>query len=101
LLAYLLVHRRAPQRREHLAGLFWPDSPEAQARTNLRRELHHLRRAFPEIGRFIELDTAAIQWRMDAPAAIDLAVFEEALAQAARARQAGPTMNIAARWRQQ
>lgn len=40
LLAYLLVHRRAPQSRQHLAFLFWPDSTEGQARTNLRRELH-------------------------------------------------------------
>jgi len=47
LLAYLLLHRHAPQSRQHLAFLFWPDSSEAQALANLRRLLHHLHHAFP------------------------------------------------------
>ena len=34
----------SPQTRQRIAGLFWPDSTDAQALTNLRRELHHLRR---------------------------------------------------------
>jgi DNA-binding SARP family transcriptional activator len=34
LLAYLLLHRDAPQSRAHLAFQFWPDSTEAQARSN-------------------------------------------------------------------
>src|SRR5690348_8569648 len=34
LLAYLLLHREAPQARQRLAFLLWPDSTEAQARTN-------------------------------------------------------------------
>jgi DNA-binding SARP family transcriptional activator len=37
LLAYLVVHAAALQRRDHLAAVFWPDTPDAQARTNLRR----------------------------------------------------------------
>lgn len=37
LLAYLLLHGEAPQSRQHLAFLFWPDSSETQARTNLRK----------------------------------------------------------------
>lgn len=44
LVAYLVVHANSPQPRQHIAGLFWPDSTDAQALTNLRRELHHLRR---------------------------------------------------------
>ncbi len=43
LLAYLILHAGIPQARSHLAAVFWPDSNEAQARTNLRRELHNLR----------------------------------------------------------
>ena len=31
LLAYLLLHRDAPQPRQHLAFLLWPDSTDAQA----------------------------------------------------------------------
>src|SRR5574341_343449 len=40
LLAYLLLHREAPQPRQRLAFLLWPDSTEPQARTNLRHLLH-------------------------------------------------------------
>ena len=48
LLAYLVLHRDAPQLRQHLAFLFWPDTSEAQARTNLRQLLHQLRHALPD-----------------------------------------------------
>jgi DNA-binding SARP family transcriptional activator/tetratricopeptide (TPR) repeat protein len=43
LVAYLVVHAGLPQPRRRIAGLFWPDSTDAQALTNLRRELHQLR----------------------------------------------------------
>lgn len=41
--AYLVLHAGLAQSRTRLAGLFWPESSEQQARTNLRRELHNLR----------------------------------------------------------
>ena len=44
LLAFLAVEAAAPQRRERLAGLLWPDSPEAQARHSLSQALLNLRR---------------------------------------------------------
>ncbi|GHF08008.1 SARP family transcriptional regulator [Amycolatopsis deserti] len=43
LVAFLVVHAGVPQPRQRIAELFWPDSAEPQALTNLRRELHHLR----------------------------------------------------------
>jgi len=43
LVAFLAVHAGSPQPRQRIAGLLWPDSTDAQALTNLRRELHHLR----------------------------------------------------------
>ena len=43
LVAFLVLHAGSPQPRQRIAGLFWPDSTDAQALTNLRRELHHLR----------------------------------------------------------
>jgi len=61
LLAFLLLHRAAPQPRQHLAFLLWPDSTEAQARTNLRKHLHHLRRALPNLDRFLHSDTQALR----------------------------------------
>ncbi|MGA8978316.1 MAG: hypothetical protein WB473_04280 [Pedococcus sp.] len=44
LVGCLVLHAGFPQSRQHLAGLIWPDSSAGQALTNLRRELHHLRR---------------------------------------------------------
>ena len=43
LVGFLVTRAGSPQARQRIAGLFWPDSAEAQALTNLRRELHHLR----------------------------------------------------------
>jgi DNA-binding SARP family transcriptional activator/tetratricopeptide (TPR) repeat protein len=43
LVAFLATHAGSPQPRARIAGLFWPESTDAQALTNLRRELHHLR----------------------------------------------------------
>jgi len=45
LLAYLAVEADRPHRREALAGLLWPDWPDASALTNLRNALSTLRRA--------------------------------------------------------
>ena len=47
LLAFLVLNCEAPQSREHIAFLLWPESDQAQARTNLRQLLHNLRRALP------------------------------------------------------
>jgi len=43
LLSYLAVETEAPQRRERLAGLLWPDQPEQSARANLSHVLANLR----------------------------------------------------------
>ena len=48
LLAYLVLPRDIPQTLQRLAFQFWADSTEAQASTNLRRELHHLRQGLPD-----------------------------------------------------
>lgn len=79
LLAYLLLHRDAPQQRQGLAFLLWPESTEAQARTNLRHVLHNLRRALPDADRFIDVRPRTLQWRPDAPWWLDVAAFEQAV----------------------
>jgi DNA-binding SARP family transcriptional activator len=81
LLAYLLVHRDAPQPRQRLAFLLWPDSAEPQARTNLRKVLHNLRRALPDADRWIEMGPRTLQWDADAPLWLDVERFEGALAE--------------------
>lgn len=67
LLAYLLIHRDAPQSRQRLAFLLWPDSTEPQARTNLRHVLHNLRRTLPDADRYIEITQRSLRWRPEAP----------------------------------
>ena len=79
LLAYLLIHRDAPQPRQRIAFLLWPDSGEAQARTNLRHVLHKLRRSLPAADRYLDVTTRTLRWRPEAPARVDFAEFEAAL----------------------
>ncbi|HET8754508.1 MAG TPA: BTAD domain-containing putative transcriptional regulator, partial [Solirubrobacteraceae bacterium] len=78
LLAYLLLHRDAAQPRARIAGLLWPDSSEAQARTNLRHVLHTLRHALPEAERCLEVTARTLRWT--GPVELDVAAFEGALA---------------------
>ena len=82
LLAYLLLHRETPPSRHRLAFLFWPDSPEDQALTNLRNLLYRLRHTLPEADRFLYVDRRTLRWRETAPFELDVAEFEEALSRA-------------------
>ena len=79
LVAYLLMHCDRPVARDQLAFTLWPESSDAQALTNLRRELHLLRRALPDPDRFIVLERRTVQWRPDDPFRFDVADFEAAV----------------------
>src|SRR5436190_9643781 len=79
LFAYLVLHRDVPQQRQHLAFLFWPDTIEAQARNNLRQQLHQLRQAFPAVEQFLSADTHMVHWHPVTPFHLDVAEFEQAL----------------------
>jgi DNA-binding SARP family transcriptional activator len=89
LLAYLVLHRGAAQTRRQIAALIWPDSPEAQARSNLRNLLFQLRQALPDSDLFVAADASTLQWRPGAPYVLDVAQFEQALEAAAAAQAAG------------
>lgn len=79
LLAYLVLHRQAPQSRQQLAYLFWPESADSQARTNLRNALFQLRNHLPDADNFLQIETQTIQWKSDAPLHCDVVAFEQAL----------------------
>jgi hypothetical protein len=81
LLAYLLLHHDAPQPRQRLAFLLWPDSTERQAHTNLRNGLHKRRRSLPETDRLIDIGPRTLQWRADASLWLDVEHFERAVAE--------------------
>ncbi len=85
LLAYLLLHRSAPQSRAYLAFLFWPDTNESQARTNLRNLLHHLRHALPNSDTYLDVTVQTMQWRSDAPFSLDIIDFNTEISQAEQA----------------
>src|SRR4030095_6940234 len=87
LLAYLLLHRDAPQPRQRLAFLLWPDSNEPRARTTLRHLLHNLRRALPAPDRYLEVTQRTLRWRDDAPWWLDVAARQDARS---RAERGGP-----------
>lgn len=74
LLAYLAFHSRIPQSRAHLAGVLWPDSEGSQARTNLRRELHHLRALLGD-SPCLHVDGASLCWRPQPDFVVDVPEF--------------------------
>ncbi len=96
LLAYLLVHAGAPQLRQHLAGVFWPESTDAQARTNLRRELHQLRAVIPEPDAHLTSDASSVCWRHDAPCRADVVEFQRAASEVADAQARGDDEGVLA-----
>ena len=83
LLTYLILHADAPQSRRQLAFLFWPDSTEGQAHTNLRKLLHELRRTLPEPERFLRYADDTIQWNPDSGFHADVSELERLLKRAA------------------
>ena len=82
LLGYLLLHRATPLSRQQLAFLFWPDTSDSQAQTNLRQLLHTLRRRLPVLAASLVLDERTLGWRADAAIHLDVADFEVALTRA-------------------
>ncbi|HEY6407422.1 MAG TPA: BTAD domain-containing putative transcriptional regulator, partial [Ktedonobacteraceae bacterium] len=94
LLAYLVLHRNAPQDRSHLAFLLWPDSTEAQAHTNLRKLLYQLRQAFPDIDHYLHANNRSLQWlpaSADSSWTLDILEVEQALTQAEQAEKVQDT----------
>jgi DNA-binding SARP family transcriptional activator len=61
LIAFLILHaRRTAIPRQRIAGSLWPESNDAQALINLRRELHHLREAWPALEALIDVGSRTL-----------------------------------------
>jgi DNA-binding SARP family transcriptional activator/tetratricopeptide (TPR) repeat protein len=88
LLAQLVLHPGQTLSRGQLAGLFWPDSSDEQALTNLRRELHNLRRALPASDRCLVTETRTLLWVPDDQVDCDVTTFQRAAHAAELAAQA-------------
>lgn len=93
LLAFLVLHRDTALPRATVAFALWPDSDEAQARTNLRHVLHVLRRGVPGVQRYVEITPRTVRWRPDAPLRLDVADVDERLS----VRAGDPARRVALR----
>lgn len=83
LLVYLAVECDRAHTRDHLAGFFWPDQPDASARTNLRQTLANLRRALGESSSqelFLHISREAVQFNPSSDYMLDAAAFSSLLA---------------------
>lgn len=78
LFAYLALHDAGPIRRREIAARIWPNSSSAQALTNLRREWHHLRDAWPAIEELVDARLRTFVLRPVARAAVDVGAFTDA-----------------------
>jgi DNA-binding SARP family transcriptional activator/tetratricopeptide (TPR) repeat protein len=84
LVAFLVLHAGSPQPRSRIAGLFWPDSGDAQALTNLRRELHQLRQVLAGEPSLV-VTSQDLCWQDTATCRVDVRVFDRERAAAVAA----------------
>ena len=81
LLAYLMLNAGTAFRREHLAGLFWPDSDESNAKGYLRQALWRLRKSFsetaPSAPDYFQANKISIAFDPSHPYRLDTAVLED------------------------
>lgn len=83
LLAYLVTESDRAHRRETLAGLLWPDVPEAAARNSLRTALVNLRSAIGDRAAdppYLHISRTALQFNADSDAWCDVTAFRRLVA---------------------
>ncbi len=83
LLAYLVAHRHTAPTRDLLAGLFWPDMVESQARRRLSHALWQIQSVLSEaanLDSYIVASPTTIRFNGEAGAWVDSDEFEAAVA---------------------
>ncbi len=80
LLAFLILKRIRRASRAQVAYLFWQDSTDKQARSNLRGLLTALRKQAPLLAACVIDEKTHLGWRNDPAQVIDVEAFEAALA---------------------
>ena len=95
LLGFLAAHAGSPQTRQRIAGLFWPDSTDAQALTNLRRELHTLRQVLADEPSLV-VTSRDLCWHDTASCRVDLRIFDIERTAALAAAESGDSEGVLA-----
>ncbi len=93
LVAFLVMHAGSAQARQRIAGLLWPESTDAQALTNLRRELHHLRQVLRDEPSLM-VTPRDLCWRDTKTCRVDVRVFDSERKAALAAAAAGDNDGI-------
>ena len=93
LVAFLVVHAGAAQPRPRIAGLFWPESGDGQALTNLRRELHHLRQVLGDEPALV-VTPRDLCWHDTGTCRVDVRVFDRERKAALAAAAAGDSDGV-------
>jgi DNA-binding SARP family transcriptional activator len=88
LIAFLALHAGSPQARQRIAGVLWPESTDAQALTNLRRELHHLRQVLGDEASLV-VTARDLCWCDTKTCRVDVRVFDTERKAALAAAAAG------------
>jgi len=80
LLAYLALTAGTPHRREKLAGIFWPETTDENARKNLRQELWRIRKSISTQqsaeGDYLLADEFTLKFNRDSKYWLDVAQME-------------------------
>lgn len=92
ILFYLAVTNR-PASRDALAGLLWPEMPDADAKTNLRQALNKLNKLLPHQ---LAITRQEVGLRPEAAVTLDVATFESAWQAGEREQDMGQLRNAAA-----
>ena len=77
--SYLLLKRQRQLARKHVAAALWPDRPEQEALSCLRRQLHLLLKSLPPAitdRPWLLANRFSVQWNPDADFELDVAEFE-------------------------
>ncbi len=90
LLIYLAVEAGRAHARSHLAGLLWPDYPEARARRNLSQTLTALRKDLGAAALLLQGTRRTIGLNHEAGVVVDVLVFERGLTAVRHHNHANP-----------
>ena len=93
LVAFLVANAGSPQTRQRIAGLLWPDSTDAQALTNLRRELHHLRQVLGDEPSLV-VTSRDLCWHDTETSRVDVRTFDVERKAALAAAAAGDSEGV-------